>query len=98
MKGRGEDDGAEDPAASGAQHQLRTSSGGAASPDGARQQHGGLVGRRFGQPAAWLRRCGGHASPRPWILARQACQISFLQLCACNEYLFAHRVQMPIVI
>jgi len=37
MKGRGEDDGAEDPAASGAQHQLRASSGGAASPSRARQ-------------------------------------------------------------
>ena len=65
MKGRGEDDGAEDPAASGAQHQLRASSGGAASPGGARQQHGGLVGRRFGQPAAWRRRCGGHDNPDP---------------------------------
>ena len=50
MKGRGEDEGAEDLAASGAQHQLRASSGRAASPGGARRQHGG--GRLAGSWAA----------------------------------------------
>ena len=61
MKGRGEDDGAEDPVATGAQHQLRASSGGVASPGGARRQHGGLAGGALANP----RHGGGAAAATP---------------------------------
>ena len=71
----GEDDGAEDPAAGGAQHQLRTSSGGGPSPGGAKPRRGGLVGRRSGQLAARRPQILAHRSPgsvpRPWFVTQR---------------------------
>jgi hypothetical protein len=66
MEGKWEDDGAEDPAASSTQHQLRASSSRAASPGGARLQHGGSgrAGSRAGALAN-PRHGGGAAAATP---------------------------------